>query len=159
MASTPSRVRATNATRTPASRSCWTRARPRPDVPPVTSARRPWSACVFDMASCYKLKLTLSQAIIVMSDLLTISDVARRSGVAASALRYYEQRGLIQSERAGSGHRRFPRAVLRRIAFIVFAQKIGLSLDEVAIELSKLPHNHVPERGDWAKLSAGWSQR
>ena len=52
-----------------------------------------------------------------------------------------------------------PRAVLRRIAFIVFAQKIGLSLDEVAIELSKLPHNHVPERGDWAKLSAGWSQR
>ena len=94
-----------------------------------------------------------------MNDLLTISDVARRSGVAASALRYYEQRGLIQSERLGSGHRRFPRAVLRRIAFIVFAQKIGLSLDEVAIELSKLPHNHAPERRDWAKLSAEWSQR
>jgi len=94
-----------------------------------------------------------------MIGLLTISEVARRSGVAASALRYYEQRGLIQSERAGSGHRRFPRAVLRRIAFIVFAQKIGLSLDEVAIELSKLPHNHVPERSDWAKLSAGWSKR
>ena len=94
-----------------------------------------------------------------MNDILTISDVARRSGVAASALRYYEQRGLIQSERLGSGHRRFPRAVLRRIAFIVFAQKIGLSLDEVAIELSKLPRNHVPERRDWAKLSAGWSQR
>jgi MerR family redox-sensitive transcriptional activator SoxR len=94
-----------------------------------------------------------------MNDLLTISDVARRSGVAASALRYYEQRGLIQSERLGSGHRRFPRAVLRRIAFIVFAQKIGLSLDEVAVELSKLPRNHVPERRDWAKLSAGWSQR
>ena len=94
-----------------------------------------------------------------MSDLLTITDVSRRSGVAASALRFYEDRGLIASERAGSGHRRYPRAVLRRIAFIVFAQKIGLSLDEIATELSKLPHNRVPERADWAKLSAGWTRR
>ena len=94
-----------------------------------------------------------------MSDLLTITDVSRRSGVAASALRFYEDRGLIVSERAGSGHRRYPRAVLRRIAFIVFAQKIGLSLDEIATELSKLPHNRVPERADWAKLSAGWTRR
>jgi MerR family transcriptional regulator, redox-sensitive transcriptional activator SoxR len=91
--------------------------------------------------------------------LLTISEVARRSGVAASALRFYELRGLIRSERAGSGHRRYSRAVLRRIAFIVFAQKIGLSLDEVAVELAKLPQNRVPERADWAKLSAGWTNR
>ena len=62
---------------------------------------------------------------------MTITDVARRSGVASSALRFYESRGLIASERTGSGHRRFPRAVLRRIAFIVFAQKIGLSLEEI----------------------------
>jgi MerR family transcriptional regulator, redox-sensitive transcriptional activator SoxR len=88
---------------------------------------------------------------------MTISEVARRSGVAASALRFYEMRGLIRSERAGSGHRRYSRAVLRRIAFIVFAQKIGLSLDEVAAELAKLPQNRVPERADWAKLSAGWT--
>ena len=94
-----------------------------------------------------------------MNGLLTISEVARRSGVAASALRFYELRGLIRSERAGSGHRRYSRAVLRRIAFIVFAQKIGLSLDEVAVELAKLPQNRVPERADWAKLSAGWTNR
>jgi MerR family transcriptional regulator, redox-sensitive transcriptional activator SoxR len=94
-----------------------------------------------------------------MSDLMTITEVAKRSGVASSALRFYESRGLIASERAGSGHRRYLRAVLRRIAFIVFAQKIGLSLDEIAIELATLPHNRVPERADWAKLSGGWTRR
>ncbi|MGA3044097.1 MAG: redox-sensitive transcriptional activator SoxR [Bryobacteraceae bacterium] len=94
-----------------------------------------------------------------MAALLTISDVARRSGVAASALRFYEDRGLIQSERAGSGHRRYPRAMLRRIAFIVFAQRIGLTLDEVGAALAKLPLNRVPEGPDWAKLSRGWTGR
>ena len=94
-----------------------------------------------------------------MSGLLTISEVARRSGVAASALRFYEERGLVKSERAGSGHRRYPRAVLRRIAFIVFAQRMGLTLEEVGAELAKLPENRVPERTDWAKISASWSKR
>jgi MerR family redox-sensitive transcriptional activator SoxR len=94
-----------------------------------------------------------------MNGLLRITDVVRRSGVAASALRFYEQRGLITSERAGSGHRRYNRAVLRRIAFVVFAQKIGLTLDEVGAELAKLPGNRVPERADWAKLSRGWTKR
>jgi MerR family redox-sensitive transcriptional activator SoxR len=94
-----------------------------------------------------------------MADSITISDVSRRSGVASSALRFYEDRGLIQSERAGSGHRRYSRAVLRRIAFIVFAQKVGLSLEEIAEELSKLPSNRVPERSDWAKLSSDWTKR
>src|SRR5260370_595604 len=59
-----------------------------------------------------------------MGDLLTISEISRRSGVASSALRFYEDRGLIESERIGTGHRRYPRAVLRRMAFIVFSQKI-----------------------------------
>ena len=94
-----------------------------------------------------------------MDGLLTISEVARRSGVRASALRFYEDRGLIASERAGSGHRRYVRAVLRRIAFIVFAQRIGLSLEEVAAQLALLPGNKVPERQDWAKLSRSWSRR
>ncbi len=94
-----------------------------------------------------------------MEWVLTISQVARRSGVAASALRFYEEKGLIASERAGSGHRRYPRSVLRRIAFIVFAQRIGLSLDEIAAELSKLPAGRVPTREDWARLSATWTER
>lgn len=94
-----------------------------------------------------------------MSDLMAITEVARRSGVASSALRFYESRGLIASERTGSGHRRYPRAVLRRIAFIVFAQRIGLSLEEIGSELAKLPANRVPERADWARLSSAWTSR
>ena len=94
-----------------------------------------------------------------MADLLTITEVSRRSGVASSALRFYEARGLIKSERAGSGHRRYQRAALRRIAFIVFAQKMGLSLDEVAVELAKLPDNRVPNRADWARLSGSWTRK
>src|ERR1700745_3958204 len=94
-----------------------------------------------------------------MAGLLTISEVARRSGVAASALRVYEERGLVRSERAGSGDRRDPKAVLRRIAFIVFAQRMGLTLEEVGAELAKLPENRVPERTDWAKISASWTKR
>jgi len=94
-----------------------------------------------------------------MSFLLTISEVSRRSGVAASALRFYEERGLIKSARIGSGHRRYPRAVLRRVAFIIFAQRIGLTLEEIGAELAKLPDDRAPEGSDWAKLSASWTKR
>ncbi len=90
---------------------------------------------------------------------LTIGQVAQRSGVATSALRFYEARGLIASSRAGSGHRRYPRAVLRRIAFIVFAQRMGLSLDEIAGLLAKLPSDRVPTGRDWSRLSSQWSAR
>jgi MerR family transcriptional regulator, redox-sensitive transcriptional activator SoxR len=94
-----------------------------------------------------------------MSALLTIGEVSRRSGVAASALRFYEQRGLISAQRAGSGHRHFPRAVLRRIAFIVFAQRVGLTLDEIGAELAKLPPDGAPTRRDWARLSRTWTSK
>jgi MerR family redox-sensitive transcriptional activator SoxR len=94
-----------------------------------------------------------------VSDVLTIGEVAVRSGVAASALRFYEEQGLIASERNDSGHRRYPRRVLRRVAFIVFAQKVGLSLEEIRRELATLPHNRAPERADWAKLSGSWRAR
>lgn len=94
-----------------------------------------------------------------MDDALTIGAVAERSGVATSALRFYEDQRLIHAARTDVGHRRYPRAVIRRVAFIVFAQKIGLSLEEIRAELDKLPHNRVPERADWAKLSAGWTKR
>ena len=92
-----------------------------------------------------------------MAEMLTIGEVARRSGVAASAIRYYEERGLISSERAESGHRRFPRFVLRRIAFIVFAQRVGLTLDEIRSELAKLPDGRAPNRREWSRLTATWS--
>jgi len=94
-----------------------------------------------------------------MDRVLTISEVSRRSGVASSALRFYEERGLITSERAGSGHRRFPRAVLRRVAFIVFAQRIGLTLEEIGTELAKLPSERIPTRSDWSRLSGEWMRR
>src|SRR5688500_3454520 len=94
-----------------------------------------------------------------MAELMTIGEVAQRSGVAASALRYYEERGLITSERAGSRHRRYPRPVLRRIAFIVFAQRIGLSLEEIGGELAKLPPDRAPTRRDWSRLSSKWTAR
>ncbi len=94
-----------------------------------------------------------------MSQLMTIGEVSRRSGVASSALRFYEEQGLIVSERAGGGHRRFPRAVLRRVAFIVFAQRVGLSLQEIGTELAKLPPDRAPTRRDWDRLSRGWTAR
>src|SRR3954467_7084359 len=94
-----------------------------------------------------------------MADPLTIGEVAARSGVATSALRCYAERGLIRYERASSGHRRYARSVIRRVAFIVFAQRIGLTLDEVGAELAKLPENRVPTRADWAELSSSWTGR
>jgi MerR family redox-sensitive transcriptional activator SoxR len=94
-----------------------------------------------------------------VSELLTIGEVSRRSGVASSALRFYEERGLINSERVGSGHRRYPRPVLRRIAFIVFAQRVGLTLEEIGAELEKLPPHRAPTRRDWSKLSRKWTSR
>ena len=94
-----------------------------------------------------------------MDSVLTIGEVSRRSGVASSALRFYEEQGLISSDRAGSGHRRYPRSVLRRIAFIVFAQRIGLTLEDVGAELTKLPGDRIPASRDWARLSGEWTKR
>jgi MerR family redox-sensitive transcriptional activator SoxR len=94
-----------------------------------------------------------------MESELSIQAVARRSGVAASALRYYEAKGLIASARARSGHRRYPRAVLRRIAFIVFAQRIGLSLEEIGAELANLPPDRTPTREDWGRITGAWTAR
>ncbi len=94
-----------------------------------------------------------------VDDLLTIGEIAARSGVATSALRFYEERGLIASDRTPAGHRRYPRSVLRRVAFIVFAQRVGLTLDEIRDELAGLPDGRVPNRRDWSRLSSSWSAR
>ena len=94
-----------------------------------------------------------------MAEPLTIGELSTRSGVAASALRFYEERGLINSERNSAGHRRYARPTIRRVAFIVFAQKVGLTLEEIRTELAKLPGDRVPKRGDWARLSKSWTTR
>ena len=94
-----------------------------------------------------------------MPEPLTIGELAARSGVAASALRFYEDRGLIHSERNSAGHRRYARPTIRRVAFIVFAQKVGLTLEEIGAELAMLPGDRVPKRGDWARLSKSWTRR
>ncbi len=94
-----------------------------------------------------------------MAELLTIGQVAARTGVATSALRFYEERGLIASERNGGGHRRYARPVIRRVAFILFAQRVGLTLEQIGDELARLPAGRTPKREDWAQLSAGWRTR
>jgi MerR family redox-sensitive transcriptional activator SoxR len=94
-----------------------------------------------------------------VAELLTIGQVAARTGVATSALRFYEERGLIASERNGGGHRRYARPVIRRVAFILFAQRVGLTLEQIGDELARLPAGRTPKREDWAQLSAGWRTR
>ena len=90
---------------------------------------------------------------------LAVGELARRTGVATSALRFYEERGLIHSERNASGHRRYPRAIARRVAFVVFAQRVGLTLEEIRAELDKLPTDRVPSSKDWDRLTRTWSAR
>ena len=90
---------------------------------------------------------------------LTIGELAERSGVATSALRYYEAQGLIESERTSGNQRRFRRATLRRVAFIRSAQRVGLTLDEISDALATLPEGRTPTKADWARLSQGWRPR
>lgn len=92
-------------------------------------------------------------------ELLAIGEVAARAGVAPSALRYYENEGLIRSTRSGGGQRRYERGVLRRLAFIRAAQNVGLSLEEIRSALSRLPAQRAPNRADWARLSRSWQAR
>lgn len=88
---------------------------------------------------------------------LRIGDLARRSGIAASALRYYEELGLIQGGRSAGGHRQYPRHVLRRLAFIRAAQTLGLSLPQVAEVLRGLPDRRTPTKEDWSRLASAWA--
>ncbi|MGW0174822.1 redox-sensitive transcriptional activator SoxR [Rhodococcus sp. NPDC003322] len=93
------------------------------------------------------------------TDLLTVGEVSERSGLAASALRYYESQGLIESTRTSGNQRRYQRSVLRKIAFIRAARSIGLSLDEIAATMGTLPGGRAPTRADWARLSRSWRAR
>ena len=93
------------------------------------------------------------------AETLTVGQVADRSGFAPSALRYYERLGLVSASRTTGGQRRFPRSVLRRLAFIRAARNIGLTLDEVAAALATLPEARTPTRADWTRLSRSWRSR
>lgn len=92
-------------------------------------------------------------------EMLSIGEVARRSGLATSAIRYYDSAGLVQSRRTAGGRREFPRAVLRRLAFIRAAQNVGLTLEEARAALDALPQSRTPTKADWARLSRSWRHR
>ena len=93
------------------------------------------------------------------TDRLTVGEVATRAGFATSAVRYYEAEGLISGERTAGGQRRYPRSVLRRLAFVRAAQNVGLSLDEIRLALATLPDRRTPTKADWARLSQSWRSR
>jgi MerR family redox-sensitive transcriptional activator SoxR len=93
------------------------------------------------------------------TDLLPIGELAARSGFASSALRYYESLGLITATRTSGNQRRYERAMLRRLAFIRSAQRVGLSLEEITEALQTLPGNRTPTRADWTRLSHQWRSR
>jgi MerR family redox-sensitive transcriptional activator SoxR len=90
---------------------------------------------------------------------LTIGELSARSGVAPSALRYYERVGLIRAVRTGGNQRRYERAELRRVAFIRISQQVGVSLEEIREALASLPESRTPTKADWAALSARWRGR
>jgi MerR family redox-sensitive transcriptional activator SoxR len=88
--------------------------------------------------------------------LLTIGELSERTGVAPSALRFYEAEGLIHSSRTDGGQRRYHRDVLRRVSFIRIAQKVGLNLEQIRASLESLPESRTPTKADWARLSHAW---
>lgn len=90
---------------------------------------------------------------------LTIGALSERTGVASSALRYYEAEGLIHATRSPGGQRRYPRDMLRRVSFVRVAQQVGLSLDEIRAALASLPENRTPTQRDWERLSSSWRPR
>ncbi len=92
-------------------------------------------------------------------DLWSIGQLAERSGTAPSAIRYYETRGLLAASRSAGNQRRYPRSTLRRLGFIRAAQRVGLSLDEIADALATLPAERTPTRRDWQRLSRHWQSR
>ena len=94
-----------------------------------------------------------------MDQELSIGQLSERTGVAASALRFYEAKGLIGATRSAGGQRRYARDTLRRVSFIRVAQQVGLSLEEIGAALSSLPDNRTPTRRDWERLSRGWRPR
>jgi MerR family redox-sensitive transcriptional activator SoxR len=92
-------------------------------------------------------------------DLISIGELAARTGVAVSAIRFYEAKGLIAALRTSGNQRRFLRADIRRVSFVLIAQGLGLTLDEIAAELARLPGTRTPNAADWARISKSLRDR
>ena len=90
---------------------------------------------------------------------LSIGDVARRTGLSVSAIRFYEARGLVKPDRRPSGQREFARADIRRLSFILIAQQMGLTIEEIGEVLSELPDNRTPTKADWTRISQHFRKR
>lgn len=84
---------------------------------------------------------------------ITIGDLARRTGLSVSAIRFYEERGLVSSFRTGGNQRRFERHEIRRLSFVIIAQRLGLTLRQIEAELAALPNQRAPTRADWQVIS------
>jgi MerR family redox-sensitive transcriptional activator SoxR len=94
-----------------------------------------------------------------LPDHLTIGELSHRSGVASSALRFYEDIGLLDAERTSGNQRRYARHMLRRVAFIRAAQRVGLTLDEIRGALATLPDRRTPTKADWQRVARDWTDR
>jgi MerR family redox-sensitive transcriptional activator SoxR len=105
------------------------------------------------------LNLTLGQDIFSVMETLSIGEVAERTGVSVSALRFYEREKLVSARRSDGGQRLYARDVLRRVSFVRIAQQVGLSLEEIRTSLATLPDDRTPTKSDWARLSAAWRPR
>ena len=87
------------------------------------------------------------------SKALTIGDLAARTGLSVSAIRFYEEKGLVEPFRSGGGQRRFLRSDIRRLSFVLIAQQLGLSIGDIRHQLAKLPHERTPTQADWTRIS------
>lgn len=105
------------------------------------------------------MALKLKEKTMNKRDLIAIGELAGRTGVAVSAIRFYEAKGLIEALRTSGGQRRFLRADIRRVSFILIAQQLGMSLDEIATELAQLPAGRTPNATDWTRISQGLRTR
>lgn len=93
------------------------------------------------------------------NDLLSIGELAQRTGLSVSAIRYYENKGLVEPWRTGGNQRRYPRSDIRRLSFILIAQRLGLSLGEIEEAMKRLPQGRTPNAGDWRRISGTIRQR
>jgi len=99
--------------------------------------------------------LFLKDSMMAETKLLTIGELARRTGMSVSAIRYYEVRGLVSAIRTGGNQRRFLRSDIRRLSFALIGQRLGLTLGEIEAQLATLPHGRAPTQEDWQTISAG----